>query len=79
MTIKYFERYYFLIRKNNMRFALNIHILEQTQIVGDRKTLSLFMEIRKIVFFPFVFNDLCPLQQQSRSTLPTPFLAVGKG
>ncbi len=38
-----------------MRFALNIHILEQTQIVGDRKTLSLFMEIRRIVFFPFVF------------------------
>ena len=34
-----------------MRFALNIHILEQTQIVGDRKTLSLFMEIRRIVFF----------------------------
>lgn len=55
MTIKYFERYSFLIRKNNMRFALNIHILEQTQIVGDRKTLSLFMEIRRIVFFPFVF------------------------
>lgn len=62
-----------------MRFALNIHILEQTQIVGDRKTLSLFMEIRRIVFFPFVFNDLCALQQQSRSTLPMPFLAVGKG
>lgn len=41
-----------------MRFALNIHILEQTQIVGDRKTLSLFIEIRKIVFFSFVFNDL---------------------